>query len=81
MKRRGVRLVVQGHVDHPTYVLSAHSVAVGRGCWAVVDFAGLQERARAEAWEGRLRAALSDLGLTPTQDDPGWILAPYTNFR
>ncbi|MFB8236133.1 hypothetical protein ACFC58_06235 [Kitasatospora purpeofusca] len=62
-------------------MLAAHSIEVERGRWEAVDFAGLEERARAEDWAGRLRGALTALGLTPAQESPAWLLAPCTDYR
>ncbi|WP_159401197.1 hypothetical protein [Streptomyces sp. NRRL B-24484] len=81
LQRQGVRIVVHGHVDFPSYVLAAHSIEAERGHWAAVDFAELEARARAEDWAGRLRAALAALGLTPAQAYPAWLLAPCTDYR
>ncbi len=41
-----------------------------------VDVAELATRPAAEGWDGRLVAAIAVLGVTPTQDQPRWLVFP-----
>jgi hypothetical protein len=62
--------------DYPMWLLAAHKV-VARGDVKVVDFAALEALRAGQDWEGKLRAALAVLGITPKQDSPKWLLASY----
>lgn len=54
------------------YLLAAHTIHV----WGaeVVDLAALEAHPARPKWDAALAAAVEALGVTPTQEKPGWLL-------
>lgn len=70
--RLGVEFDWYGLSDGSSHLLAAHVVNVG---WSgLVDVATLAVHPDRLAWNAALASAISALGITPTQDRPGWIL-------
>lgn len=74
----GVEIHTHCSRDYPEYLLTAHCTTAHRGypqhvapIFMSVSVAGAGDR---------LTAALKALGLTPTRDLPGWILASYAEL-
>jgi hypothetical protein len=63
--------------DYPMYVLAAHAITVHRGDSQLLDLAALAADPAANGWDEKLQAALTALGITPTQQTPGWVLCSY----
>lgn len=73
--RLGVEFEWYGVSDYSEHVLGAHTVDV---CGAeVVDLAALAARPDIPKWDAALASAVAALGITPTQEKPGWILCAY----
>lgn len=72
--RVGIDFKLYCHFEYPMYVLSAHSITANRGDAIEIDWAALEQRRVAEDWDGKLRAACEVLGITPTQEQPKWLL-------
>lgn len=74
-----IGVVIDTHCsgEYPEYLLAAHVTTAARGYPETLDLAELQAQAVTDGWDDKLRAALEVLGLTPTQEKPGWILASY----
>lgn len=73
--RLGVGFDWYGVSDYSENVLSAHTVDV---CGAqVVDLAALDTHPDKATWDAALSTAVAALGITPTQERPGWILCSY----
>lgn len=76
-ERLGVWLESYCSGDYPMYILATYETTVYRGDTKLLDMAALEARRAAEGWDEKLAHALSVLGLTPTQEQPGWLLASY----
>jgi hypothetical protein len=61
----------------PMHVLAAHVTTVRRGDVEAIDPADLMQRPQTEGWDDKLRAALTALGITPTQEQARWLLCSY----
>lgn len=73
--RLGVEFTWYGVNDYSEHVLAAHKIDV---CGAeVVDLAALAAHPDRGTWDTALSSALDALGITPTQERPGWILCSY----
>jgi hypothetical protein len=59
------------------YVLAAHVTTVKRGYVEEIDMASLAVEPETNGWDEKLRAALTALGITPTQQQPRWLLCSY----
>lgn len=59
------------------YVLAAHTVTAYRGDAKEIDFAVFEQQRLAEDWDGKLQRACEVLGITPTQEQPKWLLVSY----
>ncbi|MEV7014072.1 hypothetical protein [Streptosporangium sp. NPDC051022] len=71
----GVKFGWYGVSDYSEHVLVAHEIKV---CGAEpVDLAGLAVHPNRAAWDAALSSALEALGITPTQEQPGWLLCAY----
>ena len=76
-ERLGVEFESYCSGDYPMWLLAAHTVTVYRGDCKEIDFAAL-EKARTEGdWDAKLAHAIQVLGITPTQEKPGWLLVSY----
>jgi hypothetical protein len=76
-ERLGVWFVFSGTDEH-----TGHLLVAGEGpsayCGAkTVDPAALVQMAAEGGWDAKLAAAVSALGITPTQDGPRWLIFPY----
>lgn len=76
-KAVGLTLVTHCSDEYPMWLLAAHTVESWRGDATAVDWADLERRRIAEDWDGRLRKALTTLGMTPLQAEPAWLLVSY----
>lgn len=77
-KASGVDLDYSGHADYSGWVLIAKGSDVSVD-WAEVmtlDMAELTNSPAVEGWDAKLVAALTALGITPTQDGPKWLVYP-----
>ena len=63
--------------DFPMYLLAAKVITVSRGYVEPIDMTELVEAPNVNGWDGKLRSALSTLGLTPKQEKPQWLLCSY----
>lgn len=63
--------------DYPMYVLAAKSITVSRGHSEVLDLPALMAEPADQGWDDKLRQACEALGITPTQERPGWVLVSY----
>jgi hypothetical protein len=61
----------------PMYLLAAYVTTVNRGDVEAVDPLDLAQRPEANGWDQNLQVALTALGITPTQDQPRWLLCSY----
>lgn len=75
--RLGVVIDCHGHGDFPIYILAAHATTARRGQSEVINMAALTTAATEQAWDAKLAAAIQTLGITPTQDQPRWLLCSY----
>ncbi|WP_328344653.1 hypothetical protein [Micromonospora sp. NBC_00421] len=73
----GVEVVTHCSGDYPMYVLAAKKITASRGDCEVVDFDALTRETVEGGYDEKLRAALTALGLTPTQDRARWLLCSY----
>lgn len=71
----GVWLEMHAHFEEPAYILAAHREEAFRGYPQPLDLAALNAEAGTGAWDAKLAEALRALGITPTQERPGWLLA------
>lgn len=74
-KSLGVELQSYCHVEHPMYILATKIITVYRGDAEILNPAELA--AIPPEWDERLAAAVASLGITPTQEKPGWVLVSY----
>lgn len=71
-KGLGVDFEWYGVTDSSSWLLAAYFVDVG---WSgLVDLAELQAHPDREKWDAALASAVAALGITPTQEQPGWVL-------
>lgn len=76
--RLGVKFERYISDDQPQYVLAARVISVDWDDDAkLIDLAELQREPAAGGWDTKLQFALNALGLTPKQEQPGWLLVPY----
>jgi hypothetical protein len=73
--RLGVELETYCQSDYPTYVLAAKVITAHGGDVEVLDLGALATVP--PEWNERLAAAVAALGITPTQERPGWVLGSY----
>lgn len=74
-KSLGVELESYCHGEYPMYVLAAKVITVYRGGAEILDPAELAKIP--PEWNERLAAAVTALGITPTQERPAWVLVSY----
>ncbi|MYT20121.1 hypothetical protein GTW69_07430 [Streptomyces sp. SID7760] len=74
-KSLGVELDSYCHIEAPMYVLAAKVITVYRGDAAILNPAELA--AVPPEWDEKLAAAVTTLGITPTQERPAWVLVSY----
>lgn len=77
-KRHGVELDYSGHSDYAGWILIARE-SERRVEWSeamTVDLDELETRPAYEGWNQKLADALQTLGITPTQNDPKWLVYP-----
>lgn len=72
--RLGVEFESYCSDDYPMWLLAATTITVYRGDVKALDLAALQREAAESVYNDKLRAALTALGLTPKQEQPGWLL-------
>lgn len=72
-------VVVDSHCsgDYPIYFLAAHKITVRRGYAEEIDLTQLEASRVEQDWDGKLRAAVEALGITPKQAKPMWLLVSY----
>lgn len=75
--RLGVEFETYVSLDYPQYILAAKVITAGWGDSELVDVTALQCEPLENHWDDKLTAALKTLGLTPTQEQPGWLLVSY----
>lgn len=75
--RVGVELDSYCSGEYPMFLLAAKVITVHRGDAETIDIADLAAAPAREAWDDKLRAALAALGITPTQEQPKWLLCSY----
>jgi hypothetical protein len=74
----GVQFEAYGCADtYPVYVLAAKVITVNPGGCDVIDMAALSDPETLAGYDAKLSAALTTLGITPTQDKPAWLLCSY----
>jgi len=61
----------------PMEILAAKVITVSRGDCETLDLAALMAEPAEHDWDDKLRAACEALGITPTQEQPGWLLVSY----
>ncbi|MEV0616129.1 hypothetical protein AB0I81_22640 [Nonomuraea sp. NPDC050404] len=61
----------------PMEILAAKVVTVARGYCEVLDLPALMTEPAEHGWDDKLRWACEALGITPTQERPGWVLVSY----
>jgi hypothetical protein len=74
----GIRVQYSGHGDYAGNILIADGShrSVEWSDTMVLDPADLNNDPLAEGWDDKLDAAIRALGITPTQDDPKWLVFP-----
>lgn len=75
--RLGVEFDTYCSDSYPMHVLAAKVITVARGDTELLDLPALTAEPAAHGWDAKLAAALQALGITPTQERPGWILCSY----
>jgi len=75
--RLGVQFETYCSDNAPMHVLAAHVITVSRGDCKVLDLPALAAMPFEGLWDDKLRAACEALGITPTQEQPGWLLVSY----
>ncbi|MEU5608421.1 hypothetical protein AB0H03_06635 [Streptomyces sparsogenes] len=75
--RLGVKFDIYCSGEYPMYLLAAHVTTVWRGDIQVIDPARLAADPAEHGWDDKLQAALTALGITPTQDRARWLLCSY----
>jgi hypothetical protein len=75
--RAGVEFDSYCHGEYPMWLLAAKVITVYRGDSKVLDLPALMADPAEKGWDDQLAAAIETLGITPTQDKPGWILVSY----
>ncbi len=74
----GVEVAAAGGDDYPGWMLvaagSERSVEWSEAM--TLDLGAMATEPAAKGWDAKLTAALSALGLTPTQDGPRWLVFP-----
>lgn len=77
-ERLGAKFESYISLEDPQYILAAHAISVDWDDDAkVLDLTALQREPADHGWDAKLQAALDTLGLTPKQEQPGWLLVPY----
>jgi hypothetical protein len=75
--RVGVELDSHCSGDFPIYFLAAHKIVARRGYAEEIDLTQLEASRVEQDWDGKLRAAVEALGITPKQAGPKWLLVSY----
>jgi len=75
--RLGVEIETYCKDDYPMYVLATKVITVSRGDSKVLDLPALMADPTQNGWDHALRTALTALGITPTQEQPSWVLCSY----
>jgi hypothetical protein len=70
----GVKFASYCSADYPMWLLAATTITVHRGDVKMLDLAALQQEPAENGWDAKLAGALTALGLTPNQKQPGWLL-------
>ena len=75
--RVGVEFDTHCSGDYPMYLLATKVITVYRGDAKSIDMTALAVEPQANGWDEKLRAALTALGITPTQERAQWLLCSY----
>lgn len=73
----GVQLETYCSDNAPMHILAAKVVTVARGDCQVLDLPALMAEPVDQGWDDKLHRACEVLGITPTQERPGWVLVSY----
>ncbi|MEV7013337.1 hypothetical protein [Streptosporangium sp. NPDC051022] len=73
----GVEFYGHGYDGGPMYALVTKTITVEWGESKVLDLPALMAAPAEHGWDDKLAAALTVLGITPTQEKPGWLLCAY----
>ena len=76
-ERLGVEFESYCSGEYPMYVLATKVITVRRGYSEVLDLPALMAEPAEHGWDDKLTAALTALGITPKQEQPGWVLCSY----
>ncbi|MBG0818290.1 hypothetical protein [Planomonospora sp. ID82291] len=76
-RRHGVEVESYCYREDNSYFVAAHVVTVGVEDIQTLDLVELEQMRAAGNWDATLRAALTALGITPTQKRPAWKLCAY----
>lgn len=75
--RLGVRFETHCSGEYPAHLLTVKVMTAEWGEVQAVDMVDLAEAPAREGWDDKLRAALSALGITPTQERAKWLLCSF----
>ncbi|MEU8040901.1 hypothetical protein [Streptosporangium sp. NPDC049078] len=75
--RLGIKIETYCKDDYPMYVLAAKVITVSRGDVEILNLPALMDEPTEHGWDHGLRTALTVLGITPTQEQPAWVLCSY----
>ncbi|WP_433364195.1 hypothetical protein [Streptosporangium sp. CA-115845] len=75
--RLGVEFYGHGYDEGQVYALVTKTITVDWGESKVLDLPALLAEPAEKGWDDKLRAALTALGITPTQEQPAWLLCTY----
>jgi hypothetical protein len=75
--RVGVEFRYHGNHDYLRHSLVTKTITVEWGDAKVLDLSALLAESAEHGWDDKLAAALTALGITPTQEKPGWLLCTY----
>lgn len=75
--RLGVEFGTYCSGEYPMFLLATKVITVRRGYIETIDMADLAVAPTREGWDDKLRVALAALGITPTQEQPKWLLCSY----
>lgn len=73
----GVQFETYCSASAPMYVLAAKVITVARGWTEILNLPALAAEPAEHGWDDKLRQACETLGITPTQERPGWVLVSY----
>ncbi len=76
-ERLGVKFRTYCSGEDSMYVLAAKVITVSWGDSELLDLPALMSEPAENGWDEKLRAAIEVLGITPKQEQPGWVLCSY----